>query len=103
MNRITEKVIGTTSNDGSGAYPSPSPSVNPSSNSASKCDLVTGSCVLSDNDIIPWFTSVTDYSFIDNYIESDFSGSKTIRNEYSDELSKLFAQVSLLKSKYRVQ
>ena len=97
------KVIGTTSNDGSDVKGSPSPLIFPNSNSASKCDLVTRSCILSDNDNIPWFASVTDYSFIDNYKESDLSGRKNIKNEYSDDFSKLFTQVSLLKSKYRVQ
>ena len=91
-----------TSNDGSDVYLSSNTCYKPISNSASKCDLDSGSCTLSDYEIIPWFASVTDYSFIDNYKESDFSGNK-FQNEYSNDFSKLFAEVSLLKSKYRMK
>ena len=103
MNRIIENFIWTTSNDDSEVYRSHSPSLNPDTNSSSKCELVTGSSSLSDYDVIPWFASVDDYSFIDNYKGSDLRGCKSIKNEYSDDFSKLFAEVSLLKSKYMVQ
>ena len=69
-----------------------------------------------ENNDIPWFTSVDDYHFIDNYkkvknnsqkTKINYSQKKDVKhsqNEYSnDEFEILFNHVSFLKAKYRDQ
>ena len=71
---------------------------NAGSTSTHSTDLATSSISCETRLVHPWFTSVTDYSFIDDYRKGDHD-KKTSTSDYSDEFNKLFAEVALLKSR----